>query len=62
MVHPNNPKYIIVLDRCQEPKRFFINPIYQHLFVECSRIDIIQKMSEYHSKKLEYYINELKNI
>lgn len=62
--HPNNDNYMILLDMCEQPVRFYIDSDYvqNNFFIDCTRKDILEYRKEYYKKKLKEVETELNNI
>ena len=62
-VHPHNDKYVILMNSCEEPKRFYYTNIIDNFATDYTEKDIISYRKEYYTRKLkelEQAISELK--
>lgn len=62
-VHPHNDKYVILMNGCEEPERFYYTQIIDYFATDYTDKDIISYRKEYYTRKLkelEQAISELK--
>lgn len=53
--HPRNKNYVILLNHCEEPVRFYYQNIIDRFYKDYSQRDIIEYRKDYYDRK----INEL---
>lgn len=53
--HPRNKDYVILLNHCEEPERFYIKSIIDRFYTDYTTRDIITYRRDYALKKLEEY-------
>lgn len=53
--HPRNKNYVILLNHCEEPERFYVKSIIDRFYTDCTTRDIIIHRRDYALKKLEEY-------
>lgn len=64
-IHPENERYIILLDSCKIPKRFFINPYDDSLidfYIDCTEKDLLEYKKIYYQEKLSEIELELEKL
>lgn len=54
-LHPRNGEYVILLNHCEEPKRFYVKSIIDRFYTDYTTRDIITYRRDYALKKLEEY-------
>lgn len=52
-VHPHNDKYVILVNSCEEPERFYHTNIIDNFATDYTEKDIISYRTEYHTRKLK---------
>lgn len=53
--HPRNTNYVILLNHCEEPERFYVKSIIDRFYTDYTTRDIITYRRNYALKKLEEY-------
>lgn len=53
--HPRNKNYVILLNHCEEPERFYVKSIIGLFYTDYTIRDIITYRRDYALKKLEEY-------
>lgn len=53
--HPRNTNYVILLNHCEEPERFYVKSIIDRFYTDYTTRDIITYRRDYVLKKLEEY-------
>lgn len=54
-LHPRNDEYVILLNHCEEPKRFYVKSIIDRFYTDYTTRDIIIYRRDFALKKLEKY-------
>lgn len=52
-VHPHNDKYVILMNSCEEPERFYHTQIIDYFATDYTDKDIISYRKEYYTRKLK---------
>lgn len=52
-VHPHNDKYVILMNGCEEPERFYHTQIIDYFATDYTDKDIISYRKEYYTRKLK---------
>ena len=60
--HPRNKNYVILLNHCEEPERFYVKSIIDRFYTDCTTRDIITHRRDYALKKLEEYEQALSEL
>ena len=53
--HPRNKNYVILLNHCEEPERFYVKSIIDRCYTDYTTRDIIIYRRDFALKKLEKY-------
>lgn len=53
--HPRNDEYVILLNHCEQPVRFYVKSIIDRFYMDYTTRDIITYRRDYALKKLEEY-------
>lgn len=53
--HPRNTNYVILLNHCEEPERFYVQHLIDRFYTDYTTRDIITYKRDYVLKKLEEY-------
>lgn len=53
--HPRNTNYVILLNHCEDPERFYVKSIIDRFYTDCTTRDIITYKRDYALKKLKEY-------
>lgn len=53
--HPRNKNYVILLNHCEDPERFYVKRIIDRFYTDCTTRDIITYKRDYALKELEKY-------
>lgn len=63
-IHPRNPNYVILLNHCEIPERFFIQNIIDRFYMNYTQRDIITYRKNYALKQIKEFeqaLSELEN-
>lgn len=60
--HPRNENYVILLNHCEEPERFYVKSIIGLFYTDYTIRDIITDRRDYALKKLEEYERALSEL
>lgn len=52
-VHPHNDNYVILMNSCEEPERFYYTKIIDYFATDYTDKDIISYRKEYYTRKLK---------
>lgn len=60
--HPRNDKYVILLNHCEEPVRFYYQHIIDRFYKDYSQRDIIEYRKDYYEKKISEFNQALSEL
>ena len=60
--HPRNTNYVILLNHCEEPERFFIQNLIDRFYTNYTSRDIITYRRDYAIKKLKEFEQALSEL
>ncbi len=60
--HPRNTNYVILLNHCEEPERFFIQSLIDRFYTNYTSRDIITYRRDYAIKKLKEFEQALSEL
>lgn len=61
-VHPRNSNYVILLNCCEEPVRFYYKNLIDRFFTDYTQRDIITYRKDYAFKKIKEFEQELSEL
>lgn len=53
--HPRNTNYVILLNHCEDPERFYVKSIIDRFYTDCTTRDIITYKRDYALEKVKFY-------
>ena len=60
--HPRNTNYVILLNHCEEPERFFVQSLIDRFYTNYTTRDIITYRRDYAIKKLKEFEQALSEL
>lgn len=60
--HPRNTNYVILLNHCEEPERFYVQHLIDRFYIDYTTRDIITYRRDYAIKKLKEFEQALSEL
>ncbi|WP_373190590.1 MULTISPECIES: hypothetical protein [Bacteroides] len=60
--HPRNPNYVILLNCCEEPKRFYYKNLIDRFYTNYTQRDIITYRKDYAFKEIKEFEQALSEL
>lgn len=61
-IHPRNPNYVILLNYCEEPVRFYYKNLIDRFFTDYTQRDIITYRKDYSLKEIKQFDQALSEL